>query len=240
MEAVVMACQRKRLNLNPVIVVSSRDDAGGIEKARALRIETVVVRPERYRIREEFGEELLAVMEKYGVEILSQNGWLPLTPGNVVEKYLGRMINQHPGPLDPSRPDFGGKGMYGSRVSCARVAYEWVTEAENPWTEATVHWVTKEYDEGELIRTARVEFERRGRRVTIAELVNDPRELMRATEELQRRLLPMEHENVIEALAMVARSERGLGRRDKVLVAEENWEILEEVKKLARSLYLKG
>ena len=241
MEAVVRACQRKRLNLNPVIVVSSKDEAGGIEKARALGIETVVVRPGDYRTREEFGKALLAVMEKYELNWVSQNGWLPLTPKNVFAKYAGRIINQHPGPLDPGRvKDFGGKGMYGSRVSCARVAYEWLTEVKNPWTEATVHRGTEKYDEGELILTSRVEFEGWGREVTIAELTNEPSKLKQATEELQERLLPVEHETVIEALAMVARGEKGLGRRDEILVPEENWKILEEAKRLAIDLYPEG
>ncbi len=38
----------------------------------------------------------------------------------------GRIINQHPEPLDPSRDDFGGKGMYGAWVSCARLIYEYL------------------------------------------------------------------------------------------------------------------
>jgi len=238
--AVVKACQQGRLNMKPVVVISSREDAGGIEKARNLGIDVETVRRADYETRERFGERLLEVLGDHQVDWVCQNGWLPLTPTNVVEKYSERIVNQHPGPLDPGRPDFGGKEMYGSRVSCARVAYEWVTEEKNPWTEVTVHRVTNEYDKGGLVRTARMNFDGLGRRVTIAELINDPSELIRATEELQRRLLPVEHENVIEALAMVARRERGLVRRDEILVAKENWEILEEVKKLARNLYLKG
>lgn len=87
------------------------------------------------------------------VDLISQNGWMPLTPENVVKRYEGRAFNQHPGPLDPGRSkfDFGGKGMFGSRVTCARVAFEWVVGEKNPWTEATTHYVTEKYDEGDLL-----------------------------------------------------------------------------------------
>ena len=240
-EAVIKACQARRLDLEPMVVISSKEGAGGIEKANRLGVPTEVVRPRDYGTRAEFGGKLLSVLEEYGVEIVSQNGWMPLTPRNVIERYQERIVNQHPGPLDPpDRSDFGGKGMYGSRVSCARIAYERVTGEKNPWTTATVHWVTDEYDRGGLIKTTRVNFDRPKRRVTMEELTSDSGELMRGTKELQRILLPIEHGNVIAALEMVVRGESGLGRRKVPLIPEANWKILEQAKELAIRLFPNG
>ena len=223
-----------------MVVISSRENAGGIEKAKRLGAPTEVIRPRDYQDREKFGEELLSALESHRVKVVSQNGWLPLTPKNVVEKYSGLIVNQHPGPLDCGRPDFGGKGMYGSAAHCARVAYEWLTGEENPWTEATIHYVTAEYDKGELIKTARMNFPTLGRSITVEELANAPEELIRATENCQRRLLPIEHRNVIAGLEMVARGEVGLGKRETPLVPRGNWDILRQAKDLAIRLFPKG
>ena len=236
-EAVIRACRAGRLNLKPAVVISSREDAGGIEKAENLGVKVEVVRRADYGTREQFGKRFLSVFGKYEVDVVSQNGWMPLTPTNVVEKYSGRIVNQHPGPLDAGRPDFGGKGMYGARVSCSRIAYEWVTGAETPWTEATVHFVTEKYDKGDLVRIARMDFDGLGRRVTIEELENDPGELIRITKEVQERLLPIEHENVIEALAMITRGEDGVGRRKFPLIQGGELIVLKQAKKLAISLF---
>ena len=56
------------------------------------------------------------------------------------------MINIHPALL----PRFGGAGMYGSRVHQAVLA------SAVPWSGATVHLVTEEYDEGEILAQSRV------------------------------------------------------------------------------------
>jgi len=236
-EAVIRACQAGRLDLEPVMVISSRKNAGGIEKAERLGVPTEVVKPRDYGTGEEFGERLLSVLEEYGVEMVSQNGWMVRTPINVIECFPERIINQHPGPLDGERPDFGGRGMYGVRVICARGAYEAVTGEEPAWTEATVHRVTENYDEGPIIRKVRVEFSGLGRRVTMEELTSDSEDLIRATKEIQGRLLPIEHENVIGALAMMIRGENGLERRAVPLIPEANWKILKQAKELAIGLY---
>ena len=51
------------------------------------------------------------------------------------------MINIHPALL----PKFGGKGMYGHHV------HEAVKAAGETETGMTVHWVSREYDAGEII-----------------------------------------------------------------------------------------
>jgi phosphoribosylglycinamide formyltransferase-1 len=56
------------------------------------------------------------------------------------------MINIHPALL----PRFGGAGMYGTRV------HEAVLASRDPWSGATVHLVTEEYDEGEILGQTRV------------------------------------------------------------------------------------
>ena len=241
-EAVIKACQQERLpKVKPVAVISSRPDAPGIEKAKRLKIKTFVVQRKNFPMAEAFGDELLKILRELCVDFVSQNGWLPLTPTNLIKAYQGRIINQHPGPLDPDRSnDFGGKGMYGSRVVCARLAYVWTTDEENPWTESTIHHVTKEYDQGDLIRVVRMAIPSLGRPVTIAELREKPQQLIETTKLVQTKLLSLEHQNVIATLRAFVEGKHPGFTRTKSLISPGQRQVLFEAKKLAVKLFPKG
>jgi len=127
MEAIIKAVQNGVLkNIEPVLVISSKKDAGGIEKARALGIKNediLIIRPKDFLSREDFGEKIISECKKRNVDFIGQYGWMVLTPENVIREYKNMIVNQHPGPLDMGEPDFGGKGMYGLRVHQARIEF---------------------------------------------------------------------------------------------------------------------
>lgn len=237
-EAVIKACQEGRLKrVKPVAVISSRPKAPGVQKAQRLGIETFVVQPKKFPTIEAFGKKLLEILKTVGVDLVSQNGWLVKTPLNVVGEYERRIINQHPGPLDPGKEDFGGKGMYGARVTCARLAYEWAIEEENAWTESTIHHVTEEYDQGDLIRVVQMEVPSVTHPVTIAELQEDPQLLVKMTKKVQKELLPLEHKNVIATLRGFAEGKQLRCDRLQSLIPPKNERILYRAKNLAVELF---
>ena len=232
-EAVIRACQSGELpGITPVVVITDRESAGGIEKAKALGIETVVVNPK-------IEGELLKTLQKYNVDLVSQNGWLALTPPDVVEFYSGKIINQHPGPLDPGRhADFGGRGMYGARVVCARNVYCWLTGTDF-WTEAVTHFVTERFDEGDLIRVERMKMPER-EKIEEDQLKNLSSELIAETKKVQEQLLPLEHKNVIETLRMFAKGSAAGFRRQTPLIPDENKKYLDIAKQTAIELFPNG
>lgn len=187
-EAAILACQYgKIINIRPAVVIASRHDAPGLARAKALGIPTeVVVRSDFKGQSEAFGDALLNRLRHYGVGLVSQNGWLPKTPPEVIKAFSGYIINQHPGRLPP----FGGVGMFGRRVTYATLDYFASTGEEDLWTASVVHHVTAAYDEGPLIQV---------RRLDVGHLRNSP-DLLDWTNRVQDKLLPVEHENVIGAL----------------------------------------
>ena len=76
-------------------------------------------------------------------------GFLKKIPTDIIEAFEGRIINIHPGLL----PEYGGEGMYG------RYVHEAVVENEEEETGITIHHVTEDYDEGEIIFTETVEVD---------------------------------------------------------------------------------
>jgi phosphoribosylglycinamide formyltransferase-1 len=226
MAAILTAIKDGRLkNVEPVLVIASKPEAGGIEKALALGIakeDVIVVRTKDFSSREEFGKKIIEECKKRGVEFIGQYGWLCLTPENVIKEFEGMIVNQHPGPLDPGRPDFGGKGMFGRAVHAARLEFVKRTNRDY-WTEAVSHRVTAEYDQGAVLNAVKVPIER-----------DD------SVEKLQDRVLRFEYDVQIKTLQDFADGNVKEITRDEPLVRPEEYGILEECKREAIEKYPKG
>src|SRR5947207_526404 len=241
-QAVIQSAQHGELKnlIHPVVLVSSNPNAGGIQKAKDLGVPIEIIQKENYLDQQSFGNEILEILQKYQVDFISQNGWLPLTPKNIIEKFHKKIINQHPGSLDPGRPDFGGKGMYGARVICARIIYAIVTHEEHPYTEATTHFVTEEFDKGNIIRVKRLEFSVLHKNIEILtiEQNNDLQLYIKhKTKEIQKQLLPLEYKNVIVTLVDIAKGNVPHFQRSEPLIPEKNKELLLQAKGLAIKLF---
>jgi formyltetrahydrofolate-dependent phosphoribosylglycinamide formyltransferase len=123
-----------------VLVASNREKCGALDRARNAGIVTEVFDAT------DDGTALLDLLENAKIDLVVLAGYLKYIPENVIRKYHGRIINVHPGLL----PDFGGPGMYGSRVHAAVLASGATS------TGLTVHFVDDEYDHGPVIAQWRV------------------------------------------------------------------------------------
>ncbi len=226
MEAIIKACQSGSLpDVFPVLVIASKENIGGIEKARLLGIkdeDIIVINPKDFNTRESFGEKIIQEAKKRKVDFIGQYGWLVMTPKNVIDTFEGMIVNQHPGPLDTGRLDFGGVGMYGMRVHAARLSF--VNKVKRDyWTEATAHRVTTKFDEGAIVKRKKVPIES-----------GDTPEI------LQKRVLLAEYEVQIEALRDFANKKVVEYKRENPLVLKGEEDLLEESKLEAIKLYPNG
>ena len=127
------------------LVVSDREEAGALERARRAGIPAQHVAT-KGRAPEAVAEELLALFERHRIGLVALAGYLKLVPAEVVRRYAGRIVNVHPALL----PKFGGPGFYGMRVHRA------VLEAGETVSGPTVHLVDEEYDRGRILAQSRV------------------------------------------------------------------------------------
>ncbi len=111
--------------------------------------------------------------------------------------------------------------MYGIRVHETRLQFVRKTNREF-WTEATCHYVTKNFDEGKIIKTMQVEI-----------LPED------TAESLQERVLKTEHKVQIEALQDFVNNKIEIFNREVPLVLPGEESILEECKQNAIAKYPK-
>lgn len=139
-----------------VVVLTNNPNAGIIEKARSAGIPVEVVEKDGMNL-DQYGEKILEVLSKYQFDFISQNGWEMITPVNVCEEFAGKITNNHPAPLDPGYPDFGGKGMKGLTVHQAVLNF--AHKIQRPFnTEICIHLVNEELDKGELLGYVPVEI----------------------------------------------------------------------------------
>ena len=147
------------------VVASNREGAGALDRARKHGVPVEVFDSS------DDGTELLDLLQRHSVQLVALAGYLKRIPPLVTAHFRGRIINVHPGPL----PEFGGEGMYGSRVHAAVLA------SGATATAVTVHFVDDEYDHGSVIAqwpvrvTAEDTVETLAERVLRAEHVVYPR-----------------------------------------------------------------
>ena len=140
MAAILAAARDPAYPARPVLVLSNKAGARGLETAAAEGVATAVVESRR-RPREEFEAELQSVLEAHGVELVVLAGFLRVLTEPFVRRWEGKMINIHPSLL----PSFKGLDTH-ARALEAGVALHG----------CTVHWVAPGVDEGPILAQAAV------------------------------------------------------------------------------------
>ncbi len=128
-----------QLDVEIAVVVSSKADAFGLERARRRGVPAVAVPRREHRDVKAFNDRIHEALEAHDVELVACLGFL--SPFELRGRYEGRAINVHPALI----PAFSGQGMYGQRV------HEAVLASGVRFTGATVHFLDEEYDTGPII-----------------------------------------------------------------------------------------
>lgn len=124
-----------------VLVISNREDAYAIERAKAAGIENYIVTKKEYGGREGFEEKVKELIDARDIDLIVLAGFLTILSMDFVNYYDHKIINIHPALI----PAFCGPGMYGIHP------HEAALERGVKVTGATVHYVNEVADGGEII-----------------------------------------------------------------------------------------
>ena len=187
MEAILKSIKKKKVPINPKVVISNKPSARGLKIAQKLGVKTEVIESvglngDRWK----YDKKIVSVLTKYDVTpkngLICLAGFMRIISPQFIRKYKNRIMNIHPALL-PSFPGLHAQKqalMYGAKYSGC-----------------TVHFVDEGVDTGPVIVQAVVK-------------VND-----NDTEKtLSKRILIKEHQMYPEAIRLFAEKKiRIVGRR---------------------------
>ena len=130
------------------LVVSNNPNAYALERAKNAGIESCVLVKKELGSQQAFEEALASKLEEKGIQLIILAGFMSILSGSFTDKYPKRILNVHPSLI----PAFCGEGFYGLRV------HEAALEKGVKVTGATVHYVNKIPDGGEIIAQKAVEI----------------------------------------------------------------------------------
>ncbi len=136
LQAILDAIDEGRLDAYVAIVISNKDDAPGLERARKAGAATAVLSDKDYDSREAFDEAVLARLSEHDVEVVCLAGFMRILSPVLVRAFPNRILNIHPSLL----PAFIG-------LHAQKQAVEHGVKVSG----CTVHLVDEELDHGPIL-----------------------------------------------------------------------------------------
>jgi len=136
MQALIDAVANRRLDAVISVVISNREDAVGLDRARRAGIETICVSHRGWSSRDDYDRALVKELQKRRVDVVCLAGFMRVLGRAMIEAFPNRILNIHPSLL----PSFPG-------VDAQRQAFDHGVKVAG----VTVHLVTTELDGGPIV-----------------------------------------------------------------------------------------
>jgi len=148
LQALIDARKRGELKNGEIsAVISSKEGAYALERAKAAGIPGYVASRKDYSSSQAYTQALTALLKELEIELVVLAGFLHILTGEIVAAFPNAVLNVHPALI----PSFCGAEYYGLRV------HEAVLARGVKVTGATVHFVNEEPDGGPIILQKAVE-----------------------------------------------------------------------------------
>ncbi len=184
-EAIFNYFHKHRLPVSISFVTINREDAPIKERCERLKVPCHFLPTSDLAV---FEEQLHALVDAHRIDLIVLAGFMRKLSGEFLKTVGCPVINIHPALL----PKYGGKGMYGMAVHQA------VFEAREGASGVTVHYVSDEYDAGEIIARKTVSIRQ-----------------CKTAEEVARKVLKEEHSLYPKTIWSLLRSHKRLRRSAK-------------------------
>ena len=165
-------------NIGVVLLATNKKTAFVVERVKNFNIPVFSFTKEELNNTRVVQKKLL----ECSVDLIVLSGFLLKVPENIVSLFPNKIINIHPSLL----PKFGGRGMYGENV------YRSVIDAKEVESGITIHYVNKNYDEGDVIFQEKFPLQKN----------ETLQSLLEKTRVLEMRFFPVVIEKVINSLSV--------------------------------------
>ena len=140
LQAIIDETKSGGINGTVKLVISNKENAYGLERARLSGIKAV------YETNE---DKIIGLLKENNIDLIVLAGYLKIITPKFVDEFRNKIINIHPSLI----PSFCGKGYYGEKV------HQRVIDYGAKVTGATVHFVDEGADTGAIIMQETVNVE---------------------------------------------------------------------------------
>ena len=142
LQAIIDRIAQGSLNAEIVLVISSRPDAYGLERAVKAGIPTIALNREAYKDAPAANQQIADALKNAGAEYVIMAGYMRKVTNEVLDAFPDRIVNLHPALL----PSFKG-------AHAIEDAFNFGVKV----TGITVHFANEDYDKGPIIAQRAVE-----------------------------------------------------------------------------------
>ena len=140
LQAIIDETKSGGINGTVKLVISNKEDAYGLERARLSDIKAIYETDE---------DKIIGLLKENNIDLIVLAGYLKIITPKFVDEFRNKIINIHPSLI----PSFCGKGYYGEKV------HQGVIDYGAKVTGATVHFVDEGADTGAIIMQETVNVE---------------------------------------------------------------------------------
>ena len=140
LQAIIDETKSGGINGTVKLVISNKEDAYGLERARLSGIKAIYETDE---------DKIIRLLKENNIDLIVLAGYLKIITPKFVDEFRNKIINIHPSLI----PSFCGKGYYGEKV------HQGVIDYGAKVTGATVHFVDEGADTGAIIMQEAVNVE---------------------------------------------------------------------------------
>ena len=190
MESILKAIKKKKIPINPAVVISNKPNAKGLAIAKKMGIQTEVIESSKYKgKRLQYDKEIISILKKYKVTpsngLVCLAGFMRIISPYFIKEYKNKILNIHPALL----PAFPGLD-----------AQKQAIEFGSKFSGCTVHFVDEGVDTGPIIIQE------------IVKINNNDTE-----KSLSKKILVKEHEIYPKAVELFAKKKISIkGRKIKI------------------------
>jgi phosphoribosylglycinamide formyltransferase 1 len=141
LQAIIDAVADGRINATIAAVISNREQAGALERARADGITTHFIDPAQFHDRDAYDAQLIECIDRHAPDLVVLAGYMRILSESFIDHYAYRILNIHPSLLPAL------KGLQTHRRAL---------EAGFDRHGASVHFVSNELDSGPVVIQATV------------------------------------------------------------------------------------
>ena len=141
LQAIIDACKSGIINGKVVGVISNRDDAFGLERAKKDNIPSKVINHNNYNTRIDFDQKLVSTIKKFQPDLVVLAGFMRILSPIMTSAFKDKMINIHPSLL----PKYPGLNTHEQVIAN--------NDAEHG---VTIHSVSEELDGGPIIAQSKI------------------------------------------------------------------------------------